>query len=103
MKDGSGCVVFFLAFRLGYSDFKVNKMEDRLEWYFDKSITDPLIPDDMPWMIRKSATMNLMKMDEGWVLLVVFLLMFRLNYSDFKVNKMEDRLEWYFDKSIWTP
>ena len=23
--------------------------------------------DDVPWMIRKSATMNLTKMDEGWV------------------------------------
>ena len=31
MKDGSGCVVFLLAFRLDYSDFKENKMEDRLE------------------------------------------------------------------------
>jgi len=41
MKDGSGCVVFLLVFRLDYSDFKVNKMEDRLEWYFDKSIWTP--------------------------------------------------------------
>jgi len=31
MKDGSGCVVFLLVFRLDYSDFKVNKMEDKLE------------------------------------------------------------------------
>jgi hypothetical protein len=30
MKDGSGCVVFLLVFRLDYSDFKVNKMEDKL-------------------------------------------------------------------------
>jgi hypothetical protein len=30
-KDGSGCVVFLLVFMLGYSGFKVNKMEDRLE------------------------------------------------------------------------
>jgi hypothetical protein len=37
--------------------------------------------------------MNLMKMDEGWVWLVVFLLVFKLDYSDFKVKKMEDRLE----------
>jgi hypothetical protein len=44
-------------------------------------------------MIQKSATMNLTKMDEGWVWLVVFLSMFKLDYSDFKVNKMEDRLE----------
>jgi hypothetical protein len=44
-------------------------------------------------MIRKSATMNLKKMDEGWVWLVVFLLVFRMDYSDFKVNKMEDILE----------
>jgi len=41
MKDGSGCVVFLLVFRLDYRDFKVNKMEDRLEWYFDKSIWTP--------------------------------------------------------------
>jgi len=44
-------------------------------------------------MIRKSATMNLKKMDEGWVWLVVFFSVFRLDYSDFKANKMEDRLE----------
>jgi len=31
VKDGSGCAVFLLVFRLYYSDFKVNKMEDRLE------------------------------------------------------------------------
>jgi len=41
MKDGSGCVVFLLVFRLYYSDYKVNKMGDRLEWYFDKSIWTP--------------------------------------------------------------
>jgi len=52
---------------------------------------------------EKLATMNLTKMDERRVWLVVFLLVFRLNYSDFKVNKMENGLEWYFDKSIWTP
>jgi hypothetical protein len=44
-------------------------------------------------MIQKSATTNLMKMDEGWVWLVVFILVFRLDYSDFKVNTIEDRLE----------
>jgi hypothetical protein len=44
-------------------------------------------------MIQKTATMNLTKMDEGWVWLVVFLLVFRLDYSDFKVKKMENRLE----------
>jgi hypothetical protein len=44
-------------------------------------------------MIQKSATTNLTKMDEGWVWLVVFLLVFRLDYNDLKVNKMEDRLE----------
>jgi hypothetical protein len=44
-------------------------------------------------LFEKSAIMNLTKMDEGWVWLVVFLLVFRLDYSDFKVNKMEDRLE----------
>jgi hypothetical protein len=31
MDEGSGCVVFLLVFRLDYSDFKANKMEDRLE------------------------------------------------------------------------
>jgi len=31
MKDGSGCVVFLLVFRLDYSDFEVNKMGDRVE------------------------------------------------------------------------
>jgi hypothetical protein len=41
MKDGSDYVVFLLVFRVDYSDFKVNKMEDRLEWYFDKSIWTP--------------------------------------------------------------
>jgi len=41
MKDGSGCVVILLVFRLDYSDFKVNKMGDRLEWYFDKLIWTP--------------------------------------------------------------
>jgi hypothetical protein len=44
-------------------------------------------------MIQKLATMNMTKMDEGWVWLVVFLFVFRLNYNDFKVNKMEDKLE----------
>jgi hypothetical protein len=31
VKDGSGCAVFLLVFRLDYSDLKINKMEDRLE------------------------------------------------------------------------
>jgi len=32
-------------------------------------------------------------MDDGCVWLVVFLSVLRLDYSDFKVNKMEDILE----------
>jgi hypothetical protein len=33
-------------------------------------------------------------MDEGWGLVVLsFFFVFRLDYSDYKINKMEDRLE----------
>ena len=35
----------------------------------------------------------MMKINERWVWLVVFYLVFRLNYSDFKVNKIENKLE----------
>jgi hypothetical protein len=55
--------------------------------------------------VNDSKSSNNESDENGWrmgLVVLYFFLVFRLDYSDFKVNKMGDRLEWYFDKSIWT-
>jgi len=40
--------------------------------------------------------------ENGWKIGLIdfFFLMFKLDYSDFKINKMKNKLEWYLDKLI---